>query len=63
MIKESGKTPACWLTHDLLNGLTKVNFQPFVAGHNQFSGIETELMKDGGMQIGHVVPIFDRMES
>jgi hypothetical protein len=40
-----------------------VDRQPLTAGHFQAMGIETELVQDRGMDVGHIVPILNRMKA
>ena len=39
-----------------------VDLQPFSAGDFEAAGVESELSEDRGMDVGHVVPVFDCAE-
>ena len=45
------------------DGIAEVDIKPLSAGDFQPAGIESELVKDSGVNIRHVVPIFDGMEA
>ena len=40
-----------------------IDLESFSAGDFEFAGIETELVKDCGVDVGDVVPVFDGVEA
>ena len=40
-----------------------VNRQPFAAGKFQSAGIEPKLVQNSGMDVGHIVSVFNGMEA
>ena len=48
---------------DLPNHLAVVDGEPLAAGDLELAGIEAHLMQDRGMDVGHVVRIFDGVEA
>ena len=49
------------LRENLGDRLAVVDLQALVAGNIQLAGVETELVQDGGMKVGDVVAVLDRM--
>src|SRR5262249_47557575 len=48
---------------DLLNRLAVVDLQPFLAGHVERAVVEAELVQHGGVDVGDVMAVCDRMEA
>src|SRR5687767_10668051 len=51
------------LRHDLSNGLTVIDLEPAASRNLQPPRIEPEQMEHGGVNVGDVVTILDRMEA
>ena len=48
---------------DLLDRLTEVDFQPFVAGNLEPARVEAKLVQQRGVDIRHVMTVFDGVEA
>ena len=51
------------LPDDSVDGIAEVDFESLVSWHFQLSGIESQLVQYGGMDVGDVVSVFHRVES
>ena len=51
------------LSDDFLDGRTMVDIEPLAAGDIQFGGIETELVENGGVDVGDVVGMLDGIKT
>src|SRR5262249_55309016 len=51
------------LRHDLPNRLALVDLQAFAAGDFELARVEPEKLDDGGVHVGHIVAIFDSVET
>ena len=40
-----------------------VDVEALAAGDFQLAGVEAELLEDRGMNVGHIVPVLDRVET
>src|SRR5262249_13174065 len=49
--------------HDLPNGLAVVDVEPLAPGDLQPSRVQPEQVQDGGVDVGHVVPVLHRVEA
>src|SRR5689334_23581765 len=54
---------ASMLYQNFLDRRAVIDIQPFASRHIQFLRIEPELMQDRRMNVRHVMPVFDGMES
>ena len=48
---------------DLVNGLAVVDVETLAAGDLQSAGVEAELLENRSMNVGHIVPMLDRVEA
>ena len=48
---------------DLADRLAVVDLEPFAAGDLELARVEAELVQDRGVDVGHVVAIFDGVEA
>ena len=46
-----------------MDGPAEFALQPLTAGDGEATRIKAELMKDGSVDVGHIVTVFDRMEA
>ena len=48
---------------DLVDRQAVVDVESLAAGDFQLAGVEAELLENRGMNVGHIVPVLDRMET
>ncbi len=50
------------LRNQIVDHVPEVTFQPLMSGHFQRTGIQSQLMQQRRMHIGHVMPVFHGVE-
>ena len=51
------------LRDDFFNEPAEIHVEPFAAGDFQTTRVQSELVQDGRVDVGDIVPIFDRVKS
>ena len=51
------------LDQNLFNRFSKIDLQSLLAGNFEFARIEAELMQNGRVNVGDIVPVLHSMES
>src|SRR5207248_7589268 len=53
----------CSLSQDFLDRPAQLDLQPLAAGHLEPVRVEAELVQHGGVDVGHVVAVLDRVKA